>query len=172
MYIRIPQIEKNMKTYYSKTWFVLLCLVVLMCNVSCSEEDSDVDIEKEEAFFITDEILQLVNTHRASINKNALSTNTLATQLATNHTLFMIGQEEISHDNFNDRANRLFDEEHATHVGENVAAKQRTAKAVVDAWLESEGHRENIEGDFTHIGISAIKNDVGNYYYTQLFFKL
>ncbi len=83
----------------------------------------------------------------------------------------MIAQSDISHDNFDDRASRLFDEEKATNVGENVAARQRSAKDVMEAWLNSQGHRENIEGNFTHIGIGVIKNDAGNYYYTQLFLK-
>ena len=160
-----------MKTFYFKTWFILLCFVVLTCNVSCSKDDSPTDIEEQEALSIAEDILQLVNVHRTSIGKQALGSNDLATQLAKEHTQFMISQIEISHDNFDDRADRLFDEESATNVGENVAAGQRSAQDVMTAWLNSKGHRDNIEGDFTHIGISVIKNDVGNYYYTQLFLK-
>lgn len=154
-----------MKTYYFKTWFILLCFTVLTCTVSCSKDDSATPSVEED-------ILQLVNAHRASIGKEALSTNTLATQLAKEHTLFMIGQEQISHDNFDYRADKLFDEENANNVGENVAAKQKSAEYVMEAWLNSQGHRDNIEGDFTHIGISAIKNEVGEYYYTQIFLRI
>ena len=39
------------------------------------------------------------------------------------------------------------------------------------AWLNSPGHRKNIEGDFTHIGIGVVKNDAGVYYFTQIFLK-
>ncbi len=161
-----------MKTYYLKTWSVLLCFTVLTCTISCSKDDSSEDIEKLEALSVEENILQLVNAHRVSLGKETLNTNILATQLAKEHNLFMIGQREISHDNFDDRADRLFDEEKANNVGENVAAKQKSAKDVMDAWLNSQGHRENIEGNFTHIGISAIKNDVGQYYYTQLFLRI
>ena len=58
-----------------------------------------------------------------------------------------------------------------TNSAENVAKQYSSAENVMKAWLESEPHRKNIEGDFTHIGISAIKDDFENYYYTQLFFK-
>ena len=160
-----------MKTYNFKTWFILLCFIVLTVTVSCSKDDSAKDIEKLEALSVEEDIMQLVNAHRASIGKDALSKNTLATQLAKEHNLFMIGKGKISHDNFDDRAGRLFDEENANSVGENVAAKQKSAKDVMEAWLNSQGHRENIEGNFTHIGISAIKNDAGQYYYTQLFLR-
>jgi uncharacterized protein YkwD len=171
-----------MKTYNFKVWLVLACFTVLICNISCttdtdSEENIEndaidtEDVDHEETLTITEEILKLVNVHRASIGKQTLEFNNLANQLAKDHTEFMINAKEISHDSFSERADRLFDEENATNVGENVASGQRTAKDVMEAWLNSQGHRENIEGNFTHIGISAIKNDSGRYYYTQLFLK-
>ncbi|MFD1161200.1 CAP domain-containing protein [Hwangdonia seohaensis] len=160
-----------MKTYYLRNWFVLLCFAVLACTVSCSKDDSAEANERLEALTIEENIFQLVNSHRADIGKEPLAINYLARELAEEHTRYMITQSDISHDHFDDRANRLFDEENAKRAGENVAAKQRSAKDVMEAWLNSSGHRENIEGDFTHIGISAVKNDVGQYYYTQLFLK-
>ena len=44
-----------------------------------------------------------------------------------------------------------------------------TAKAVVDGWIDSDGHRENIEGDYNIIGIAAVKDANGRYYFTQIF---
>lgn len=171
-----------MKIYNFKVWLVLACFAVLICNVSCTtddiltenieaEEADNEDTDNEGSVSIIQEILQLVNAHRESFGMQTLEFNDLATQLAEEHTEFMINAKEISHDYFSERANRLFDEEKATNVGENVAVGQRSAKDVMDAWLNSQGHRENIEGNFTHIGISAIKNDAGRYYYTQLFLK-
>lgn len=50
-------------------------------------------------------------------------------------------------------------------AGENIAKGQKTAKAVVDAWMNSEGHRRNIMSkSFTHIGVGYTPN-----YWTQLF---
>lgn len=157
-----------MKTFCSKTYF-LLCLFVIVCNTSCSKDEEAV--ENSETLTIVEEILQLVNAHRNSIGKQALAFNTLANTLAYEHTLYMIDQRDISHDDFDVRANQLFDSENASGVGENVAYGQQSAQAVMQAWLNSPGHRRNIEGDFTHIGIAVVKNSNGVYYFTQLFLK-
>jgi len=149
----------------------MACFIVLTTNVSCSKDDSQQDIEKQEAQTVTNEILQLVNSHRVSVGKSALSKNDLATQLAEEHSLYMINQNEISHDNSSERGLRLINEEQANKVGENVAYKYKTAEEVMEAWLNSSGHKKNIEADYTHIGISAVKNDVGIYYFTQVFFR-
>lgn len=162
-----------MKTYYSKTYLILICFALLIAATSCSKDDTtnEDDIEKEERLTVADKILQIVNDHRLSIGENTLETNTLATNLANEHTEYMIAQNDISHDDFNQRSDRLIDEENASRTGENVAYGQRSASAVMEAWLNSSGHRKNIEGDFTHIGIGVIKNDAGVYYFTQIFLK-
>lgn len=38
-------------------------------------------------------------------------------------------------------------------AAENIAQGQRTPQAVVQAWMGSQGHRENILGNYTHIGV-------------------
>jgi len=39
-------------------------------------------------------------------------------------------------------------------AGENIAQGQQTPQEVVQAWMNSEGHRKNIlSKDFTHIGV-------------------
>lgn len=157
-----------MKTYCLKTLSIVCCFSFLLVSVSCSKDE---DPEKLEALSISEEILQLVNAHRASIDKEPLAINNLATILAEEHTHYMIAQNDISHDNFDERSNRLFAEENATRTGENVAYGQQSAKAVMEAWINSSGHRANIEGDFTHIGIGVIKNGSGVYYFTQIFLK-
>lgn len=52
-------------------------------------------------------------------------------------------------------------------AGENIAQGQRSAEEVVQAWMDSEGHRANImNGDFTHIGVGYIEE---GHYWTQMF---
>ena len=54
-------------------------------------------------------------------------------------------------------------------VGENIAYGQRSPKDVVTAWMNSEGHRENIMNPiYTQIGIGHVTE--GNYW-TQLFMR-
>lgn len=52
-------------------------------------------------------------------------------------------------------------------AGENIAQGQRTPQEVVQAWMNSEGHRANIlNSSFTHIGVGYEQN--GNHW-TQMF---
>lgn len=52
-------------------------------------------------------------------------------------------------------------------AGENIAKGQRTPEEVVNAWMNSPGHRENIlNGNFTHIGVGYVEQ--GNHW-TQMF---
>ncbi|WP_214481790.1 CAP domain-containing protein [Bacillus sp. SM2101] len=52
-------------------------------------------------------------------------------------------------------------------AGENIAYGQKTPQEVVNAWMNSEGHRKNIlNSSFTHIGVGYVEQ--GNYW-TQMF---
>ena len=52
-------------------------------------------------------------------------------------------------------------------AAENIAMGQRTPEEVVNAWMNSDGHRKNIlSSSYTHIGIGYVEN--GNYW-TQMF---
>ena len=52
-------------------------------------------------------------------------------------------------------------------AAENIAMGQRTPEEVVNAWMNSDGHRKNIlSSSYTHIGIGYMEN--GNYW-TQMF---
>lgn len=145
-----------------------ILLLFFVSISSCSEDDNgEVLIETS----ITDEILLLVNTHRESKGLNKLVRNTTADNLAINHSKYMIAQDKISHDNFKSRTENLRRNENAKGTGENVAYGYKTAQKVVNAWLNSSGHKENIEGNFTHTGIAAVQNSEGTYFFTQLFYR-
>lgn len=52
-------------------------------------------------------------------------------------------------------------------AGENIAMGQQSPEQVVQAWMESEGHRKNIlNGSFTHIGVGYTEDGS---YWTQMF---
>lgn len=156
-----------------KKIFYALSLIFMFW--SCSKDDSLESAEDSiiviEELTISEEILILVNEHRMSIGKSVLIRNEIADETAEIHSDYMIDQNQISHDNFNDRFQDLQNLVGAIAAGENVAYGYPTAETVMDAWLNSPGHRNNIEGDFTHIGIASIKNSQGVYYYTQLFYR-
>lgn len=160
----------------SKIHYVLFVLLILS---SCKEAVSDEDLPPpskeapatpatEYAAIIID-IHKEINLYRESINLSSLELNSLIAEEAKKHTDYMISNGVISHDNFSDRANRLVATPGGSSVAENVAYGYPTAKAVVTGWLNSSGHRKNIEGNFNITGISAIKDKNGRYYYTQIF---
>lgn len=53
-------------------------------------------------------------------------------------------------------------------AGENIAYGQQSAQEVMTAWMNSEGHRANILGDYTYIGIGVYENG-GTIYWSQMF---
>ena len=55
-------------------------------------------------------------------------------------------------------------------AGENIARGQRTPQEVVNAWMNSAGHRANIlNASFTHIGVGYVAD---GHYWTQMFLGL
>ncbi len=57
-------------------------------------------------------------------------------------------------------------------AGENIAMGQTSPQAVMNAWMNSSGHRANIlNANYTQIGVGLAKSKNGTYYWTQLFLK-
>jgi uncharacterized protein YkwD len=118
------------------------------------------------------EILTLVNQHRESLGLSILEILNYISIEAIDHNNYMIDKGEASHDNFPIRCKSLIDNIEAQKVGENVAYGYSNAKSVVSAWMHSEGHRHNIENEeYTHFGISAMVDNEGKMYFTNIFVK-
>lgn len=57
-------------------------------------------------------------------------------------------------------------------AAENIAAGQRTPQQVVQAWMNSSGHRQNIlDPNMTHIGVGYAKGGSYGHYWTQMFIQ-
>lgn len=55
-------------------------------------------------------------------------------------------------------------------AGENIAAGQKTPQEVMNAWMNSEGHRKNIlSSQYTVIGVGYAKGGSYGHYWTQMF---
>ncbi|MTI30302.1 CAP domain-containing protein [Xanthovirga aplysinae] len=138
------------------------------------ENPTDDNVENEggsDESSINAEILNLVNLHRSSIGKPPLEANEVLFEEAKKHTEYMISIDDINHDGFDERADRIREAVNGSSVAENVAYGYPTAEDVVNGWLNSPGHRKNIEGDYTLSGISALRNKNGVYFYTHIFLK-
>ncbi|WP_440121380.1 CAP domain-containing protein [Tenacibaculum sp. Ill] len=117
------------------------------------------------------DILDLINTYRVNNGFSSLSKLQTIKSQTSNHTNYMIEKDEVSHDFFYQRKEYLAENADAIKVGENVAYGYSTAEAVVNAWIKSDGHKENIEGDYTHFDVTAEKSANGKWYYTNIFVK-
>jgi uncharacterized protein YkwD len=52
-----------------------------------------------------------------------------------------------------------------SRIGENIAAGQQTAQAVMTAWMGSPGHRQNILGPFVDVGFGLALDQQGEPYW-------
>ncbi|MDD2217900.1 MAG: CAP domain-containing protein [Eubacteriales bacterium] len=57
-------------------------------------------------------------------------------------------------------------------AGENIAKGQRSADSVMNAWMNSSGHRANIlNGNYEKIGVGYTTDSQGNTYWVQMFIR-
>ncbi len=158
----------------------LLPVMALMAvlSFSCSTEEIPNEIIDSSALVSTPatktieiEILELINSHRIQMGLNPLNNLSIIKSVAFTHTDYMVGINQVNHDNFFQRKNSLIQNAGAATVSENVAYGYSSAQAVVNAWMNSESHRSNLEGDYTDFDISAEQNSEGRWFYTNIFIK-
>lgn len=85
-----------------------------------------------------------------------------------------VGLVGVGHRGFRERVARIGKRLRYREAAENVGLNQGypdPARTVFDGWLESEEHRQNIEGDFDLTGIGVAKDRSNTYYFTQIFIR-
>ena len=155
-----------------------VALLAVLTFSSCTTDSIDdkaeameLSLVEIEAKAIEIEILELINNHRSSLELSSLADMPVVKSVAYSHTDYMVDNNVVSHDNFYTRSNYLKSNVGAKKVSENVAYGYSSAESVVRAWIKSEKHKANIEGDYTNFDVSAERNDDGRYYYTNIFIK-
>ncbi|UJR17095.1 hypothetical protein I4U23_003992 [Adineta vaga] len=111
------------------------------------------------------EIVSLCNHHRHSHRAPSLSYHLRLHRAAQNHANYMAKTKHMSHEEnihghktVGERAHRA--RYSWTTIGENVATGQTSASSVMNGWMHSQGHRENIlNGNFRNIGIGIAKDE-------------
>ena len=163
-----------MKLLMKLPLLALLAVLSFSCSTDSIDEKADaieLSLKTPQTKSIEVEVLEHINNYRLSINLAPLKDMKIIKSVAFSHTDYMVDNNEISHDNFYTRSNYLKQNAGAKKVSENVAYGYSTARTVVNAWLKSEGHKANIEGDFTNFDVSAEKNEKGRWYFTNIFIK-
>ena len=116
------------------------------------------------------EVVRLVNEVRAKNGLKPLTENWELSRVARYKSQDMVDNRYFSHTSptygtpF--QMIRAFGLTYRT-AGENIAYGQRTPRSVVNAWMNSSGHRANIlNPSYTQIGVGYVAN---GHYWTQMF---
>lgn len=166
----------NMRSTLSKIIFlVLISISIASCSKGESASETTVDLSQANSKYnyVSEEteVMTLINNYRQSIGLIALQKIDYISIKSEEHDNYMISTGEVNHNFFQDRYENLVQVLGAKNVSENLAYNYATPQSVFNAWLNSSGHKANIEGDFTHFGISIRTNADGKKYYTNIFVK-
>ena len=159
---------------------VLLLVAVVYTMNSCSSDSSETPSSSSSTMKVMDysydsselEAMNLINTYRVSVGLNELQQINHISYKSEEHDHYMIRNNVVNHNDFVARSENLISVLGAKRVGENIAYNYNTPQSVVKAWLNSPTHKENLEGDYTHFGISIRTNPDGKKYYTNIFVKI
>ncbi len=124
-------------------------------------------------------VLKLTNDYRRSFGLAPLRLNPVLSAIAQSHSQDMAHNDFFDHRSSNGSTvfDRFLQGGYAYHSGgENIAAGFSTPKSVVNAWIESPGHRANLLTPFFQemgVGFVHLPSDPGKirlrYYWTQDF---
>ncbi|MFC7322639.1 CAP domain-containing protein [Halobacillus campisalis] len=134
------------------------------------EETTEQADEGSEVSAFEQQVVELTNEERAKQGLQPLELDTELSAVAKDKSLDMQQNNYFSHNS--PTYGSPFDMMNAygidyTTAGENIAMGQTSPEQVVQGWMNSQGHRENImNSSFTHIGVGHAED--GNYW-TQMF---
>ena len=119
------------------------------------------------------EVLALTNARREAAGLNPLSADPALTEMAMLRAREL--EESYSHTRPSGENCKTVFREFETDLrfwGENAAKGNRTPEAVVEAWMDSPGHRENLlREDAEYLGVGVWQDEDGILYWVQLFAK-
>jgi uncharacterized protein YkwD len=156
-----------MKNHFLKLAITIFLLLIL--SISC--EDNPVsNNENNPSNSIEQEVHLLINEHRVSIGLAELEWNETIAAECRNHSIDMANAHTINHDGFYDRVNKIKETIPWSWAGENVAYNY-SAQGAVTAWLNSPGHKSNIESNSNLTGVGVAFDEDSVMYFTQIFIK-
>lgn len=122
---------------------LLLCAAALACDEGVTTPELSESVPAEVETFAT-----LVNQHRVSVGCEPLTWHTGVAQVAQAHSADMVERGFFAHTNPDGQS--PFDRMRAAGIdfgaaAENIAYGYPDAASVLQGWLDSPGHRANIE---------------------------
>lgn len=154
------------KAAASSLAFVLMLCAVFSCGIPVFAADEDeLYIDGTYDYQSAYEVLSLVNTQRTAQGLKALSMDKELLEAAMQRAAEIGVLFEHTRPNREDCFSIM---PSASSRGENIAAGQYSAGSVMNSWMSSSGHKANILGDFTSMGVGCFVHN-GCYHWVQLF---
>lgn len=157
-----------------KSFITIATLIFLIsCNSSdlSNTQNNHSPLEGDQ---IVEEVYLLINQHRQAKGLREIILDHSINEITLTHATDMSIQKlAFGHSGFNARCIQAREALGGGNLClENVAKGQKTAQEVFRAWINSSGHRENIESPrVTHMGLGYAKDKNGIYYWSQFFLE-
>ncbi|HHV64098.1 MAG TPA: hypothetical protein GXX46_03355 [Peptococcaceae bacterium] len=164
----IKRLQKDVSlTFFGGTAVIPLQLEELICKESGFITDDRQSME--------DEVISLVNKERAARGLEALVKSEVLANLARLKAQDMAAQGYFGHESpiYGD-PNKMLKSFGVSYqmAGENIASGQTSAEMVMNSWMNSPLHRENIlKQEYLEIGVGLAKDGNGQTYWVQLFIR-
>lgn len=134
-------------------------------------ENTDKSEQTKDASQFEQKVVDLVNQERQKQGLKPLTLNKKLSDVARTKSKDMMDKGYFDHNSptYGSPFDMMkqFGIEYTT-AGENIAKGQQSPEDVMNAWMNSDGHRKNIlNPDFTEIGVGYVKGDTT--YWTQQF---
>lgn len=134
-------------------------------------ENTDKSEQTKDASQFEQKVVDLVNQEREKQGLKPLTLNKKLSDVARTKSKDMMDKGYFDHNSptYGSPFDMMkqFGIEYTT-AGENIAKGQQSPEDVMNAWMNSDGHRKNIlNPDFTEIGVGYVKGDTT--YWTQQF---
>jgi uncharacterized protein YkwD len=158
-----PTISNNRHpSLYRYEALALILLVASVCELGAVVSTSQIG-KGIFAAVLPSTLVELTNTERANDNQKILILNDTLTRAAQAKAEDMASRHYFAHNSPDGREPWWWFQQAGyayTYAGENLAIDFNDSTAVIDAWMNSPKHRENIlKGQYTQIGIGIAQGD-------------
>jgi uncharacterized protein YkwD len=157
----------QMKNHYLNIYLVLFLASILIpgCKENPVANNKITQLE-----LLGKEVHSLINLHRTSVGLTELEWSDIIAAECITHSIDMARNGTIDHNGFYERIDRIKEKITVNWAGENVALNWST-QAAVTSWLNSPGHKNNIESNSNLTGVGIAFDSDSAMYLTQIFVK-
>ena len=153
-------------------WIYCFRVLLLLLVWLTLERESPIT-HADDVSALEQQVHDLINSHRSSIGLKPLNYSEEIADVARRHSRNMAnGYVGMGHEGVEERGRVLLRTirytEFAENVGANSLAGSSTVQAAVTGWLNSPGHRANLEGNFDLTGV-GVAHSGNSFFFTQIF---